>query len=392
MAKIKIFTGVLILVLFAPANLASAAELEIGGWIPYWQDTMGTESASKQIRKLDTIYPFAFEVSSVGIPLDKADLNERKWQDLFKEARRNDVEVIPTILWNNGAEIHQVLSNPLWRSIHIEIIARMVEAGDFDGINIDYESKLSETKDHYSTFLRELKERLNGKLLTCTVEARMPPESRWREVPAVIEYANDYRAIGQHCDVVEIMAYDQQRADLLLNDARKGEPYIPVADTEWVEKVVKLAIQDIPASKIMLGVPTYGRQWTMTVEPEWFKEYKSVGAINLPDAVELAGDYKATIGRNSAGEASYTFFHKDSIFSILDILPTPDGTKPGFEAAAKALLFANLAKMPVQVNIVWYSDAQAIEGKVGLAEKYGLKGIAIFKIDGEEDQDIWKLF
>ncbi len=392
MAKIKILIGVLILVLFTPASLASAAALEVGGWIPYWQDTMGTESAFRQMDKLDTVYPFAFEVSSVGIPVDKADLTERKWQDLFKEARQNDVEIIPTILWNNGAEIHRVLSNPIWRAVHIEIIARMVEAGDFDGINIDYESKLAETKDHYSTFLKELKERLNGRSLTCTVEARMPPESRWREIPAVIEYANDYRAIGQHCDVVEIMAYDQQRADLLLNDARKGEPYIPVADTEWVEKVVKLALKDIPASKIMLGVPTYGRQWTLTVEPDWFKEYQSVGAINLPDAEELAEDYDAPIGRNSAGEASYTFFHQDSIFSILNVLPTPDGTKPGFEAAAKALLFANIAKMPVQVNIVWYSDAVAIAEKVDLAEKLGLKGIAIFKVDGEEDQDIWDLF
>lgn len=388
----KIFAVLGAAILLAPAGAGHAATLEVAGWIPWWQDTMGTESASRQIRKLDTVYPFAFEVSSAGIPVDKADLTERKWQELFQTAERNNVAVIPSFLWNNGAEIHKVLSNPAWRALHVELIARFVESGGFDGANIDYESKLAETKDHYSAFLRELKARLNGKLLTCTVEARMPPESRWREVPAVIEYANDYAAIGQYCDVVEIMAYDQQRADLLLNDARKGEPYMPVADTEWVEKVVALAVKDIPAEKVMLGVPTYGRNWTLTVAPDWYKDYTGNGALNPPDAERLARENDAAIGRNAAGEASFTYFDPGSPFKILDALPVPDGTRQGFEAAAKALLFANFTKMEIPVRLVWYSDAEAVKAKVALAEKYGLRGIAIFKIDGEEDQDIWRLF
>lgn len=378
------------LTMVLPANIANAASLEVGGWIPWWQETMGVESASNNIDKLDTLYPFTFEMTPAGIPVNKSKFSDKKWQDLFSDAKRNDVDVIPSILWNNGAEIHTVLSNPTWRALHIELIARYVEAGDFDGINIDYESKLAETKDHYSSFLRELKARLGNKLLTCTVEARMAPENRWRDVPAVIKYANDYEAIGEYCDVVEIMAYDQQRADLLLNDARKGEPYMPVADIEWVESVVKLALKDIPAEKIMLGVPTYGRKWTVTVAPEWYRDYKGNGAINLPDAEELAEDNNVEPGRNIAGESSYTYFSEP--YKILDILPVPDGTRKGMEAAAKALLFANLAKVEVPVELVWYSDAEAISDKVDLAKEYALKGIAIFKIDGEEDQDIWDLF
>ena len=161
---------------------------------------------------------------------------------------------------------------------------------------------------------------------------------------------------------------------------------------EWVESVLELALEDFPAEKIMLGVPTYGRKWTVTVAPEWYKEYKGNGAINLPDAVEWANDNDVTPGENVAGEKSYTFFNPNSPFKILDVLPVPDGTRVGFEVAAKALLFANLTKMEVPVELVWYSDADAIADKVDLAKQYGLKGIAIFKVDGEEDQKIWNLF
>ena len=142
----------------------------------------------------------------------------------------------------------------------------------------------------------------------------------------------------------------------------------------------------------MLGVPTYGREWTLTVEPEWFKSYKNVTAINKPVADELADEYSVTPGRNRAGELSFTYFPKDSVFSLLDQLPTPEGTRRGHEAAAKALLFANATGLTVPVNVVWYSDAEAIEQKIDLVKRYNLRGIDIFKIDGEEDEDIWDLF
>ncbi len=375
-----------------PTNLIKAADIEVAGWIPWWQDTDGVKSATKQIKKLDTIHPFAFEVKINGELVDKAGLKDRNWRNLIKTAGRNDVDVIPSILWNDGATIHNILSDKNKRADHIENIVDMVEDGDFDGVDIDYESKLSETKDYFSAFLRELKDELNDKLLTCTVEARTPPDSLYRTVPATIEYANDYKEIAKYCDVFELMTYDQQRADLKLNDMRKGEPYMPVADVAWVEKVLELALEDIPAHKIMLGVPTYGREWTVTVAPDWYKTYKGNGAINQPEVKKIAKTNKVKEGRNLAGEASFTFFPKDSPFKILDQLPVPDGTRLGFEAASKALLFANMTKIEVPVELVWYSDATAISQKVDLAKKYNLRGVAIFKIDGDEDQNIWKLF
>ena len=377
--------------LIFPAG-AQAASYDVAGWVPWWQVEEGTESAIDNMRDIDVVYPFVFEVDENGDLVEKTDLDADEWDDLIDEADDRNARVIPTIAWFDGEAIHEVLSDRRKRNAHIDDIVDMVKDSGYGGVNIDYESKKAETIDYFSRFLRDLEDELGGKKLTCTIEARTPPESRFRTVPAVLLYANDYEAMAEYCDWVEIMAYDQQRVDWQLNEEKAGEPYIPVADVDWVEKVVKLALEDIPARKIMLGVPTYGRHWQLTVEPNWYKEYTSIGSVNLPDALAIAEEYDIEPGRNKAGEMSFSYFPESSVFKILNALPTPEGTRKGNEAAAKALLFANATGMTVPVNVVWYSDARAIEDKLDLIKDHDLRGLAIFKIDGEEDPDLWKSF
>ncbi len=388
----QIYVVCLLLGFFLVPAVAQSAGPQVAAWIPWWTEEAGTKSALKNIKDLDVIYPFVFEVNSDGTLKNRVDFNDDHWEDLLDEADDRRVDVIPTVAWFDGAAIHAVLSNEKARQDHVEEIVKMVKKYRFDGVNIDYESKLADTIDYYSLFLKELDKALGRKDLTCTVEARTPPDSRWREVPKEIKYANDYQAMNKYCDWVEIMAYDQQRADLKLNDERRGVPYVPVADIDWVEKVLDLALEDFDEEKVMLGVATYGRAWDITVAPDWYRDYKQVAALNHPRIIELSKKYNSPIGRTAGGEAVISYFPEDSVWKIFNQLPTPKGTPKGYEAAAKALLVATYANIEVPVRFVSWSDAEAVEQKVKLVEKYNLRGTAIFKVDGEEDPDIWKLF
>ncbi|NCN52265.1 hypothetical protein GW943_00420 [Candidatus Parcubacteria bacterium] len=368
----------------------TTGDLEVAGWVPYWQETLGTKSARLHMSSLDMIFPFGFTIKSDGTLKDLAGLDESKWKRLIRQADRDNTDVIPSIMSSDGQVLNRILSNTRSRTAHIAEIKKMVEDGRYAGVDIDYEGKLAETNPYFSLFLKELKAAIGSKTLVCTIEPRTPPESLYKVVPATINYSNDYKAIATHCDRVVIMAYDQQRADLSLNNARKGAPYFPVSDIDWVRKVVAFALKDIPADKIMLGIPTYGYHYRVTVSPDWYQSYERLGALNKPDLEQIAKDYKVTPGRNLGGELNFTYFPKESPYRVLSALPVPKGTQKGNEAAAQALMYANATGQTLTFNLASYGDATSAQTKIDLAKEFGLRGVALFKIDGEEDPDIWK--
>ena len=383
--------AVLLLCIILPAPALAAADLEVSGWIPYWSGTKGPKDARAHLDALTEIHPFVYVIKSDGTLKDLAGLEKRDWEKLIDSARDKAVLVTPTVMASDGDLVHDLLSDKGKRAEHIDEIARMVKDGEFDGVNIDYEGKLAETRVSFSLFLKELKDALGDSSLSCTVEPRTPPESLYRTVPEVLEYSNDYDEIGTHCDIVEIMAYDQQRADWKLNEARRGVPYMPVADIDWVQKVALLAAESIPKEKLVLGIPTYGTEYEVTVSPNWYQGYKRVRALNPDTALALAKKQKAKPSRNNAGEMAFTYATK-STASKVKTYKVPSGTSKGNKVAAQALAYANKTGKTTRFNVVSWSDADAIEAKVELARELGLRGVAIFKFDGQEDPDMWDIF
>ena len=379
----------------------ASTKLEVSGWIPYWRTEAGTKDAKAHLSQLTEVNPFGYTVKSDGTLNDAANIDAKVWKDLFAEAKKKKVRVVPTIMWSDTNAIHATLSDPAKRAAHVKAIVKVVKDKGFDGIDIDYEGKKAETRPYYSAFLKELaaefrKDKAN-KWLMCTIEARMPLEARFVGTPPPnIEYANDLPEINKHCDRVRIMTYDQQTADVQLNAAARAakEPYAPVADVAWVEKVVNYLAKDIDKKKMVIGIATYGYIYQLMPHTDGSGYgYIKTEAFNPGYATDIAAKYGITPTRNRAGELSLTYVPKEQTA----LLPNqgflaalaPKGTLSGNLAAAGALALAKTKRQQAPVQLLWWSDAKAIGDKVALAKKLKVAGVAVFKFDGGSDPAMW---
>lgn len=374
----RLLISCLLFAVTVPYAYAAAPLFDVAVWIPYWRKTEGASTTLANLNKVTQISPFAYELHN-GVIKDALKAAEEPWTTLIAEAKKRKVKVYPSLLSypQTAAEqnsVYILLAQKRKRQQHVKDIVALVKKNKFDGIDIDYENKLADVRPYFSIFLNELGTALRkeGKKLICTVEARTPPESKFattsKEVLSRVEYANDYKMIGKYCDQVRIMAYDQGLDDQNLVNQNKlqGIVYRPVADIEWVEKIMTLALEDIPARKLVVGVPTYGYKYELIpATATSAARFPRVGAMNFNYITELLSALRMQPVRNVAGELSFTYSTSTGV----------NGEQFGY----------------VREFLVWYSDAQAIADKVRLARLYKLAGVAVFKIDGGNDPLVWDI-
>ncbi len=376
-------------------NMTPAAKgnFEFSGWIPYWRTATGTADVLPHLSQLTSIMPFGYTMKSDGTLADTAKLSGEPWTSFIAAAKKAKVRVVPTVMWGSGATIHDVLSDSRSRIALENEIARTVKENGFDGIDIDFEAKEAETINYFSTFLKGLYQRMGNKWVYCTVEARMPLEDRYSPgqtiPPDATVYANDYAAMNKYCDRVEIMAYDQGTVDDRLNAARSA-PYAPVADPGWVEDLIRLAAQSISRNKIIVGVPTYGYEYKVTPLADSTYQYDVLWPFNPKYATDIAAKLGITPVRNSAGELGFSYNP-----ALLNPPPPTenDSTKTQQTQASSSVTqnASSQGNIVTPFNYVSWSDASAVADKVALAKRLGVRGVAVFKFDGGEDQSVWNV-
>lgn len=345
-------------------------------WLPYWKVDDAVLEATSHLDKINELSPFAYGVNADGTLIDNFAKAPEPWSYMYaqlKDYKGPKIKVIPSILWNDRTAMQTVLNSKKSRDAQVKAITSEVNTKGYAGIDIDYEGKSAETAKGFSTFLTDLSAKLHktSKKLICSIEARTPVDSRYAtvtpELLARIEYANDYKVIGKVCDEVRIMTYDQGTGDYRLQTANANTAYKPVADIEWVKKVLTLTLRDIPAKKIFVGVPTYGHKYEI-VPPTGTSTtptYEGIGSMNFIYADQLAKSLNITPIRHASGELYFTYS------TSTDVDGSPLGSTKQY--------------------LIWYSDAQAIADKVRIAKLYGLGGVAVFKVDGANDKAMWNV-
>ncbi len=232
--------------------------------------------------------------------------------------------------FTNDVDTTQILSSLTNRQRLISALTQSVVAVGADGINVDFELVPREAGEDYVEFIRELSIACRKNNLVLSVDNYVPTE--------YTDYYNR-KEQGQVVDYVVIMGYDEHYG----GSQEAGS----VASLGYVQQGIEKTIADVPAQKVINGIPFYTRLWRSSdagVESE---------ALTMPvakQAMETRG-----------------------------ITPEWDETTSQYYAA-----FEEEGK---QCQI-WMEESESIRAKLRAMSQFNLGGVAEWKL-GQELPVVW---
>lgn len=227
---------------------------KVFGWHPYYQ---GETYQNYDFSNLHTIAYFSYEVD----PSTGSFRTLRTWEStgLIAAAHAAGVKVVLTVT-NFGSDNNaMVLQNPARRETLISTLLSKVKARGGDGVNIDFEVVAATERDALTSFMNELATRFHTELPGSKVSIALP---------GLFSETNAFDVAGMtQVDDFIIMGYDYWVAS-----SPYAGPVAPLAGSSWsywgptnnVTKSVSNYLTKLPASKLFLAVPYYGRRWATT--------------------------------------------------------------------------------------------------------------------------------
>jgi len=209
------------------------------------------------------VLPFWFSLKSPTLIRNDYTTGNPSWPmaDTVCLMRRAGMQIIPTMTDGTAKLVLAgYLANPTTRTTIVNSIVNLVNVNGFDGIDLDYEgfafvdgnTTWTRTAPLWVAFIKELSVamRANKKILSVTTPYLYDPSERQK---GYFVYA--WADIASSIDRLRIMTYD-------FNVAKPG----PNAPISWVDKTIRYAISIMPASKVYVGLPGYGRDWITAVQ------------------------------------------------------------------------------------------------------------------------------
>ena len=312
------------------------------------------------------VMPFWFSLKSPTVIRDDYVSGNPSWPmaDTVCLMRRAGLQVIPTM--TDGTDklvLSEYLSNATTRTTLVKTIVELVMKNNFDGIDLDYEgfafvdgnSTWSKTAPRWVAFVKELSValRVNNKLLSVSTPYLYNPNEAQK---GYFVYA--WAEIATSIDRLRIMTYDY-------SVAKPG----PMGPLSWTEKTIQYAISVMPASKVYMGLPGYGRDWITSVNGKC--------PTSAPPGL-IGGAKAATFKMNYAAA-------KAAIDGAIPIYNEKYGEATYNYSQSYNGLSASGASTACTVNrTVWYQNARSFAERMALVAKYRLGGAAMWTLGMEE--------
>jgi spore germination protein YaaH len=278
--------------------------------------------------------------------------------------RNAGMTIIPTI--SDGTDqmvLANLLAKPASRKQVVDAIVATVASQNYDGIDLDFEgfafidptTSWKSTAPNWVLFVKELSAALHSqkKILSITTPYLFNPAEAQK---GYFVYA--WAEIAPFIDRLRIMTYDY-------STSRPG----PIGPIAWTEKTVKYAVSIMPASKVYLGLPGYGKDWVTKVEgvcpsnlAKIITPSAKAGTFLMRDAASIAATYGAVPTYNETF-SEVTFSYKREYTGQ---------TSSGLSTTCTASRTA------------WHQNAQSYSMRAKLVAKYQLGGAAQWVIGQEE--------
>ena len=231
-------------------------------------------------------------------------------------------------------DTREILSYTSKRTKLIEgLIAEALALGA-DGINVDLEQIPSDAGEDYIEFIRELSIPCRANGLVLSVDNYVPKDYNahyhWKEQGIVADY-------------VIIMGYDEHYGG--------SQEVGSVASINYVEDGISTMVQSVSPEKVINAVPFYTRIWETS-----------------------GGEVKSQAVGMSAAE---TFLAERGVTASWD-----ETTCQNYAELQDGDAFYQ----------VWLEDAQSLEVKMNIMKKYGLGGVAAWKLGYESGHpEVWEV-
>jgi chitinase len=279
-------------------------------------------------------------------------INFRKLNYLKKD--NPDLKILISIGgWSWSENFSDAVLNDNSRKKFASTSAEIVEKYNLDGVDIDWEYPgmrgednvfRPEDKENFTLMFKSIREELNAVSVrtgkTYQVTTALPCFPRLFEV-------TDMGKAAEYLDYVNIMAYDYYTSGDSAGHHSNLYPSESYEKEDSGDKAYNLYTKaGVPAEKLVLGIPFYGRSWFMKSDDNF--------GINRPvDSVTRGGGYT---------------FIKDSIM-----------TRPGFTRH-----WDDKAKMPFLWNsdtkqLVTYDDEESVKYKCEYVKAKNMAGVMFWQ-------------
>lgn len=297
----------------------------------------------KNADKLNTIYPEWFFIDTLTYKLqtriDSAGLAAMKNSKLSIQPIFNNYHSGQTFNDNGFFDsklLHVLLNDSIKRKNIITQIADTLAFYNLQGLNIDFEELNESSNEPLTRFQKQLYETLHSRNMVVSMDVQAKNE----------DY--DFKELNKYNDYIILMAYDQ-----FSDNTGPG----PISSQKWIEEQLDWMDDRVDASKIILGVAGYARDWITEAE-----EGKSVNDIT----------YAAAIDNAKISNASITFDNDTYNLHYSYNEPATDSS-----SAIK--------------HTIWLTDAATTFNILRFGDDYKTAGTALWHLGGE-DPRIWNFY